>query len=240
MYSNKIFALTILLLYNIVCAQKSTTVVIFSKTEGYRHQSIEAGIASIKKLGEENHFLVIATENADELISYVKKCEVVVFLNTTENIFNEEQQKVFKKFITNGGGFVGIHSATDTEYDWPWYGKMIGAYFESHTDKQEATINIVNIQHAATNFLSSHWKKFDEWYNFKNISSHINVLMTLDETTYSGGLNGENHPISWFHEFEGGRIFYTGLGHTKESYSDEMFLKHILGGIFYAMGKKKN
>ncbi len=81
---------------------------------------------------------------------------------------------------------------------------------------------------------------FNEWYNFKNISSHINVLMTLDETTYSGGLNGENHPISWFHEFEGGRIFYTGLGHTKESYSDEMFLKHILGGIFYAMGKKKN
>ncbi|GAA3634741.1 ThuA domain-containing protein [Flavivirga jejuensis] len=236
---NKLFVLALFILCNTVYAQEAevSSVIVFSKTAAYRHQSIEIGLEALKKLGIDNNFLVDATEDADTLIKNLNNYKVVVFLSTSGDIFNENQQKAFKKYIENGGGFVGIHAATDTEYDWPWYGKLIGAYFAGHPKQQDAVINIVNHDHKATSFLGDTWHKFDEWYNYKQIRSNINVLMTLDETSYSGGKNGENHPISWFHEHEGGRVFHTGLGHTKESYTDETFLKHILGGILYTMKK---
>jgi type 1 glutamine amidotransferase len=234
---NLITILIIFSVYNNSYAQKNENIIVFSKTTGYRHQSIEAGILSIKKLGKEHHFNVKTTENSDVLISNLKDCKVVVFLNTTGDIFNNAQQKAFKKFITKGGGFVGIHAATDTENDWHWYNLLVGAYFESHPDPQEAIINVLDKSHLATSFLDDKWIKFDEWYNFKNINPNINILMSLDESTYKGGENGENHPIAWFHKYKKGHAFYTGLGHNEESYSDKIFLKHILGGIRYAMGK---
>ncbi|MDD7884410.1 ThuA domain-containing protein [Flavivirga sp. 57AJ16] len=234
---NKVFLLALLILCSTGYAQEESNVIVFSKTAGYRHQSIETGVEALKKLGIDNNFLVDATEDANELTKNLEKYKVVIFLSTTGTIFNKNQQKAFKKYIKNGGGFVGIHAAADTEYDWAWYGKLIGAYFLSHPKQQNAVIHVMNHDHKATSFLSNEWQKFDEWYNYKQISPNINVLMTLDETSYSGGENGENHPISWFHEYEGGRIFYTGLGHTKESYADKTFLKHILGGIHYAMKK---
>ncbi len=220
------------------CTQKATKVVVFSKTEGFRHESIEAGIESIKKLGKENQFIVQATEDSDELISALDSCDVVVFLSTTGDVLNNAQQEKFKTFINNGGGFVGIHAATDTEYDWPWYGKMIGAYFESHPKQQDAILEIVDKKHPSTDFLDEKWTKFDEWYNFKNINPDLNVLLNLDESSYEGGKNGKKHPMAWFHEYDGGKVFYTGLGHTKESYQDATFLKHLLGGIQYTMGSK--
>jgi len=223
-------------LFSTIYAQKLPKVIVFSKTEGYRHQSIKYGVKSIKKLGKENQFSVQATENANELILALKSCKVVIFLSTTGNILNNAQQKEFKKYINNGGGFVGIHAAADTEYKWSWYGNMLGAYFKNHPKQQEAKIDILNRQHLATHFLSEEWAKFDEWYNYKNINPNINILLNLDEKSYTGGENGKNHPIAWFHKFEGGNIFYTGLGHTKESYQNSTFLKHILGGIQYAMG----
>ncbi len=222
---------------NDIYAQELSKVVVFSKTAGFRHKSIEVGIASIVKLGKENNFSVQATENSDELIVALAHCKVVIFLNTTEDVLNDAQQEKFKSFIENGGGFVGIHAAADTEYQWLWYGKMIGAYFESHPKQQKARIEVINCKHESTKFLGKEWNKFDEWYNYKEINPNIEVLMKLDESSYEGGKNGKNHPIAWFHEYEGGKIFYTGLGHTKESYQDDTFLKHILGGIMYAMGK---
>ena len=238
----QIFRLCILVgvfLLNDVYAQELPKVMVFSKTEGYRHQSIEDGIKSIVNLGKENQFLVQATEDANELISELNDCKVVVFLSTTGDVLNDSQQEKFKKFINNGGGFVGVHAAADTEYKWPWYGKMVGAYFESHPKQQEAVIEIINNKHPSTYFLEEKWIKFDEWYNYKDISLDIKVLMNLDEKSYTGGKNGENHPIAWYHEYKGGKIFYTGLGHTKESYSDATFLKHLLGGIQYALGKSE-
>ncbi len=222
---------------NDIYAQELSKVVVFSKTAGYRHKSIEDGIASIIKLGKENQFEVQATEDADQLIAALDHCKVVIFLSTTEDVLNDAQQEKFKAFITHGGGFVGIHAAADTEYGWPWYGKMVGAYFESHPKQQDARIEVVNCKHQSTKFLGKEWNKFDEWYNYKDINPDIEVLMKLDEDSYEGGKNGKNHPIAWVHEFEGGRIFYTGLGHTKASYKNDIFLKHILGGIMYAMGK---
>ncbi len=235
----KLVLLAILIVCSSVNAQRKSKIIVFSKTAGYRHQSIETGVKAIKKLGSENNFIVEATEDADELFANLKRCKAVIFLNTTGDVFNEEQQKAFKKYMKKGGGFVGIHAAADTEYDWPWYGKMVGAYFISHPHQQKATINVVDKKHLATDFLDAEWIKFDEWYNYKQINtSSINVLMKLDEKSYSGGKNGENHPIAWYHEFGGGKAFYTGLGHTKISYTNEKFLKHVLGGIQYATGKK--
>jgi len=216
------------------------SVLVFSKTEGYRHASIEGGKLALLKLGKEYGFSVDTTEDAsffDE--KNLKNYKVVVFLNTTENILNEKQQLEFNRFIQAGGGFVGIHAAADTEYDWPWYGDLVGAYFKSHPNDpnvRSAKLLVQNPDHESTNHLPEVWERKDEWYNFYNIKDHINVLITIDETSYEGGENKDFHPMAWYHEFDGGRAFYTALGHTKESYHDPLFLEHIWGGISYAAG----
>jgi type 1 glutamine amidotransferase len=218
---------------------KKPQLIVFSKTLGYRHASIETGIESIKKLGLENGFIIDATENSDSLISNIETYQAVIFLSPSGDIFNDNQQEAFKNYIHNGGGFVGIHGATTAEYEWEWFGQMIGAYFDNHPKQQNATMHIVNHNHPATSFLSESWVTFDEWYNFNKLSTDINVLMTLDETSYSGGKHGNNHPIAWYQNFEGSRVFYTALGHGEKSYTDPLFMRHILGGINYALGKNK-
>lgn len=220
--------------------KKETKLLVFSKTAGFRHKSIEPGIEALKKLGAENGFKVEATEDASVFNEdYLKDFNVIVFLNTTENILDEAQQKQMERFIQAGGGFVGIHAAADTEYEWPWYGKLVGAYFESHPKVQEATLHIVDKKHLATKPLPAEWQKVDEWYNYKDINPNNKVLIKLDESSYEGGKNGDNHPMAWYKEYDGGRAFYTGMGHTDETYSDPLYLKHLLGGIKYAIGKGK-
>ncbi len=218
-------------------AHASQRLLIFSKTKGYRHASIEIGVDAIAKLCSRNGFSMHHTEDAhhfttDQLADY----HAIIFLNTSGNVLNEEQQAAMEKYIQNGGGFVGIHSATDTEYDWPWYGKLVGAYFESHPKVQEAVLSIVDRSHAATAMLPAEWKRTDEWYNFKQINQEINVLITLDESSYQGGKNGKHHPFAWFHEYDGGRAFYTLGGHTKKAFEETAFLSHLWGGILYAAG----
>ncbi|MCG8372641.1 MAG: ThuA domain-containing protein [Balneolales bacterium] len=213
-------------------------VLVFSKTAGFRHSSIEAGIAAIQQLGEDNGFIVDATEDAslftlENLIQY----DAVIFLSTTGDILNEEQQAAFEQYISTGKGFVGIHAASDTEYSWPWYGELVGAYFDSHPQIQQATIEVADKVHPSTNFLPDYWVRTDEWYNYReNPRGKVHVLATLDEDSYSGGNMGHDHPIAWLHSFGGGRAWYTGGGHTEESFSEPAFLNHILGGILYASG----
>ncbi len=214
-------------------------VLIFSKTNGFRHSSIPAGIAAIKKLGADNGFDVDATEDSTMFNdNNLKQYAALIFLSPTGKVFGPNEEKALQQYIHNGGGYVGIHAATDCEYTWPWYGELAGAYFKSHPKQQQAKVLVVNKNHPSTSFLPDTWERFDEWYNFKNLSTSTTVLMKLDETSYTGGENDGNHPIAWYHEFEGGRAFYTALGHTDASYSEENYLKHILGGIQYAMGKK--
>ncbi|MEM7187561.1 MAG: ThuA domain-containing protein [Bacteroidota bacterium] len=214
------------------------TVLVFAKTDGYVHESIAAGMSALVRMGYLNEFNVETSQDASLFTSEnLKRFKAVVFLNTTGDILNNEQEEAFQQYIQNGGGFVGIHAAADTEYDWPWYGKLVGAYFESHPDQQTARIDVIDRSHGSTQHLPEIWEHFDEWYNYKQISSDIKVLATLDEDSYKGGNNGDFHPIAWYQEFDGGRMFYTGLGHVSEVYKNEKFLTHLLGGIEYVMGR---
>lgn len=220
-------------------AGKGDRILVFSKTAGFRHESIPAGIAALQKLGSEHKVAVTATEDATYFVTdSLRQYKAVVFLNTTMDILNESQQSAFERYMQAGGGFAGIHAAADTEYDWPWYNKLVGAYFESHPATQKAAIDVIDKNHTSTSHLPERWERVDEWYNYKSMNPDVKVLAKLDEQSYQGGKNGANHPIAWYHAYDGGRAFYTGLGHTPESYSDPLFLQHMWGGIAYAMGEK--
>jgi len=216
-------------------------VLLFSKTTGFRHESIEKGVATLTQLLSENEIEVQHSEKSYLFTTEkLKEFKTIVFLNTTGDILNDAQKLAFQNYIRQGGGFVGIHAASDTEYSWPWYGQLVGGYFKSHPEVQEAKIEVVNQRHAATQHLEKVWLHKDEFYDFKDVQKEqLTLLMLLDETSYKGGQMGKFHPIAWFHEFDGGRSFYTGLGHTLEAYDSVAFQKHMLGGIKWAMKKAK-
>lgn len=234
---------TILFLSCGIKKQSDTTakkVLVFTKTAGFHHSSIPQGIEAVKQICRENNIKVTVTDNAD---SFTKDSlagySAVIFLNTTGDVLNSSQQEAFEHYIKSGGGFAGIHAAADTEPDWPWYIRLVGGKFASHPNNPnilKAVINITDTHFPATKGLPLRWERTDEWYNYSNISEDIKVIATLDESTYSGGTNGKNHPIAWYHSFEGGRAFYTGGGHTEASYAEPLFLKHLTEGIKYAAG----
>lgn len=217
-------------------AAQEKEVLVFHKTDGFYHESIPTGVEALKKLGEENDFNVTATEDAQSFSERnLQKYDLVIFLNTTGNVLNEEQEKAFEQYMNDGGNFFGIHSAADTEYDWQWYGDLVGAYFVSHPAVQEAEITVVKKNHPTVAHLPETWKRTDEWYNYKDINPNIEVVMLLDENTYEGGENKDYHPIAWFQELNGGgKALYTGGGHTKEAYSEEDFMEHLLQSILFA------
>lgn len=216
-------------------------VLVFSRTAGFRHDSIAAGAAALAELGPAHRFTIHHTEDPaifsdDGLLPF----SVIVFLNTTGDILNDEQQATMERFIRAGRGFVGIHSAADTEYDWPWYGRLVGAYFRSHPPTQAAEIDVIDREHHSTRHLPARWARTDEWYDFRaGPADTVRILMNLDESTYDGGRMDGNHPIAWYHHFDGGRGFYTGGGHTKESFSEPDFRKHLAGAIRWAAGAEE-
>ncbi|MFJ1599801.1 ThuA domain-containing protein [Streptomyces sp. NPDC088261] len=214
-------------------------VLVFSKTAGFRHDSIPAGIAAIETLGEGNNFTVTATEDGgaftpENLAGY----EAVVFLSTTGDMLTDAQEDALQGYVDGGGGYVGVHAAADAEYESPAYGKLVGAWFKSHPAIQQATVKNEDRTHPATSHLDATWSRTDEWYNYRtNPRADVTVLQSLDESTYSGGEMSGDHPITWYHAQGEGRSFYTGLGHTQESYADPLFQQLLLGGIRYAAGE---
>ena len=216
-------------------------VLVFSATAGFRHPSITNGIAAIQALGATNNFTVDATEDATWFTdANLAQYKAVIFLCTTGDVLtNATQEAALQHFIEAGGGWVGIHSAADTEYAWSWYGGLVGAYFASHPAIQQATVKVADRVDPSTSMLPKRWVRTDEWYNFQtNARASVHVLATLDETTYSGGTMGFDHPIAWSQNYDGGRAWYTAGGHTPESYSEPLFLAHLLGGIQFAAGVK--
>jgi len=216
---------------------------VFSKTGGFRHTSIKDGKIALQKLSTEHNFSVDFTEDSAAFTdANLARYDAVIFLLTTGTILDNNQKAAFERYIRAGGGYVGVHSASDTEYDWPWYGGLVGAYFDrihGHSKVTQATIHVTDRAHPSTVMLPALWVRTDEWYNFaSNPSNSVHVLLTVDEKTYTGGVMGADHPIAWYHTYDGGRAWYSAMGHTSESYSEPLFLAHLWGGIIYAARKE--
>jgi type 1 glutamine amidotransferase len=217
-------------------------VLVFSKTTGFRHHSIPAGIAAIRRLGRTHGFAVDATENAGRFTERnLDGYAAVVFLSTTgDPLGTPAQKRALRRYVEHGGGFLGIHAAADSGYDWRWYGGLVGARFRGHPPgAPEAVVRIEDPRTPATRTLPRAWRRADEWYSFRtDPRRHVHVLATLDESTYAAGAiaMGADHPIAWCHAYDGGRAVYTALGHTIASYTEPAFLRHLLGAIRMAEG----
>ena len=222
--------------------EQPVSLLVFSRTVAYRHDSIPAGIQALTGLAAERGWPLAATEDPTwfsdaGLAAYT----VVIFLSTTGDVLDDEQQAAFERFIRGGHGFVGIHSATDTEYDWAWYGALVGAYFREHPAIQPASVVVEDATNPATVGLPNPWQRTDEWYAFQsNPRPNVHVLLSLDESSYTPGTStmAGDHPIAWCHEYDGGRAFYTALGHTIESYSDPLFMGQLEGGIEWVLARQ--
>jgi cytochrome c len=213
-------------------------VIVFSKTAGFRHESIANGKEMFRRLAEENAWMLDITEDANELMTKLPTKKVVVFLSTTGDVLNDEQQKAFQAWYIRGNGYVGIHAAADTEYNWPWYGSLVGAWFKSHPQIQQATVAIEDTRHPITKGLPMTMQRTDEWYDYKaNPRGAVYVLASLDTSSYSGHTMGKDHPIMWCHDFDGGRSFYTGFGHTAESYSEPAFVQLVTKAVYWTAKK---
>ncbi len=233
---------------------KAFKALIFSKTAAFRHtECIPSATVALAQLAVREGFSVDATENADAFTDEnLAQYDVVIFLCTTGNVLNDAQQAAFERYIRAGGGYAGIHSASDTEYDWAWYGGLVGAYFRDHPGVagvnqqfQVATMNVEDRRSAATKRLPGRWTREEEWYNFRtNPRDAVHVLLSVDESTYDprgysvpGGSPGMgDHPIAWCHAYDGGRAFYTALGHKGAYWDEPLLLSHVLGGIRMAAG----
>lgn len=214
---------------------------VFTKTGAFRHQSIPAAIAAVRQLALEHQITADFTEDGGAFTdANLAQYRAVMFLLTSGSILDTDQQLAFERYVRTGGGFVGVHSASDTEYEWSWYGGLVGAFqniTNKHSRVTQATIHVEDPGHPSTAELPTTWVRTDEWYNFaSNPRGLVHVLLTVDETTYTGGIMGADHPIAWYHLYDGGRAWYTALGHTVESYSEPLFLAHLWGGIQYAIG----
>jgi cytochrome c len=221
-------------------AAPAPRVLVFTKTAGFRHSSIPTAVRAVRDLGARSGFSVDATEDAGLFTdANLGRYAAVVFLMTTGDVLNAGQQAAFERYVRRGGGFAGVHSAADTEYDWPWYGGLLGAYFRNHPQIQRGIVRVATDRHPSTAGLPRRWTRTDEWYNFaRNPRGSVRVLATMDEASYApgDGAMGADHPIAWAHEYQGGRAWYTAGGHTEESYSEPLFRRHLLGGIRYAAG----
>ena len=215
------------------------TVLAFDKTAGFRHSAqINAGKIALARLAAANGFEVSFTDDESDLdAASLASVDVVLFLFTSGDILSPAREADFEQFILAGGGFVGIHSATDTEYDWAFYGELVGAYFSNHPAIQDATLHVVDDTHPSTSHLAPSFSHNEEWYNFESNPAQnleLDILLEVDESTYSGGQHGASHPVAWTRTMGAGRSWYTALGHTFFSDADwqtSFFDQHVLGGI---------
>ncbi|MFK7932612.1 MAG: ThuA domain-containing protein [Saprospiraceae bacterium] len=223
---------------------------LFTKTAGWHHESINEGVTAIRKMGENHHFSVQWTDHAERWFTdeMLAPFDVIIFLNTTGNVLNEKEQAAMERFIQAGKGFVGIHAASDTEYEWEWYTKLVGRMFHIHPEIQTAKIKTENANFPGMESMGKTRWFTDEWYEFgEEKIAGLNYILSIDEKTYSpsadwgrvkGDGMGDFHPLAWYHEYDGGRSFYTALGHLPSKFSDPVFLEHLYGGIMWsALGK---
>jgi type 1 glutamine amidotransferase len=227
-----LLTLVVLALAAAPAAAAQPRILAFTKTAGFHHDSIPAAVAALQN---QSRFAVDVTTDAGAFTgANLARYKAVVFLLTTGDVLDDTQQAAFEHYVRGGGGYVGIHSAADTEYEWPFYGRLMGAYFKQHPAVQPATVHVIPAFADAARLPRS-WTRTDEWYSFRtNPRGNVRVLATVDESTYTGGTMGADHPLVWCHRFYKGRGWYSGMGHTAESWSDPKFLRHVRLGIRFA------
>lgn len=203
---------------------------VYTRTTGYRHDSIPAGVAALRAL---DGYAVTATEDPGAFRpGQVRGYAAIVFLSTSGDVLDDAGRDALTGYMAAGGAWLGIHAASATEYAWPWFGDLVGARFDQHPPLQDATIKAEDRAHPATRHLGPAWARHDEWYAFRgNPRPRVRVLLTVDEGSYSGGTMGADHPVAWCHDRVGGRSFYTALGHTEESFAEPEFIRHLSGAL---------
>ena len=233
-----------------VAQQKQFKVLLVTTTRGWHHESLHAGVMALKEMGIKNFFDVVLWEDPKGFTDkYLEQFQAVIFLNTTGDIFDSTQQKVMERFIQSGKGYVGIHSASDTEYDWDWYTKLVGRMFYIHPVIQTARLKIVANSFPGLQGFANERLWTDEWYQFgPEMTTDLKYVLSVDESSYNpkvqwGEKKGEGmgklHPLAWYHNYDGGRAFYTALGHLPTNFSDPAFLNHLYAGIFWAATGRK-
>lgn len=234
-----------LLLVSINSYAEQFNVLLFTMTQGWHHQSQLEGVAAMREMANK-HFFTLDWQEDPSVFNdeNLKKFQVIIFLSTTGDILNPEQKAAMERFIKSGKGFVGIHSASDTEYNWQWYTQLVGHSFHIHPAIQTAELQVLNRKFPGLERMPDRFLWTEEWYEFgpANIKG-LNYILAVDENSYdpnttwpnkSGKGMGKFHPIAWYQNYDGGRSFYTALGHTAADYSDPLFLEHVYGGIYWA------
>jgi hypothetical protein len=220
-------------------------ILIFSHTTGYRHASIEPAVTALRAMADRNGMVAVASEDPTVFSREgLQEVDAIVLLSNSSrkddpasDFFTEPQRAAFQAFVRRGGGVVAIHAAADSHYYWPWYGRMIGARFQSHPPgTPSGTIRVVDSSHEATAQLPATATRADEWYYFEDFNPETHLLVTLDPASIDQPDVNPN-PVSWAHVFEGGRIFYTAMGHTPESYSEPLFLRHVENGLSWVLAR---
>ncbi|MFI8719562.1 ThuA domain-containing protein [Stenotrophomonas sp. NPDC077464] len=220
----------------VVSAMANDRVLVFTHTAKFRHDSIPTAVSTLRLLAERERLTVDQSENpADFNDTNLARYRVVVFANTTGDVLDPTQQQAMEAFIRAGGGFMGVHSAADTEYEWPWYGQLVGAYFKNHPEGlQFSRVQPERDGKAQGNA----WPVRDELYNYRSTPrGRLQIVATVDERMYQGGTMGADHPIAWCHAYEGGRSWYTGLGHDAALYRNRDFQAQLRQGLLYAAGR---
>lgn len=218
-----------------LATQPQPRVLVFTKTTGWRHDSIPTAVAALQRLGAQEGLAVDHSEDADDFNeNNLQRYRAVIFASTTGDVLDARQQAVMENFVRSGGGYMGVHSAADTEYEWPWYGELVGAWFKSHPPGLQTTRVVFERDGMPTDVK---WTVTDEIYNYRsNPRESVRVTATVQENDYQGGSMGSDHPIAWCHAYDGGRAWYTGLGHDGKLYGDPRFEAQLISGLRYASG----
>jgi type 1 glutamine amidotransferase len=216
-------------------ADAAGRVLVLTRTEGFRHDSIPAALATVRAEARRRGLRVTATEDARTVTARrLRGMRAIVFLQTTGDVLDPPQERAVERFVRRGGGWLGVHAAADAERDWPFYANsLLGrAEFAGHPAIQRATVDVVDRSHPATRHLPRRWTRTDEWYAFRR-PADAHVLARLDETTYDPGAQamGRDHPVVWHRTPDRGRAFYTALGHTEASYREPAFRRHLGGAL---------
>jgi uncharacterized protein len=238
--------------------EEELAVLVFTRTQGFRHLSIPEGVLAVTELGLENGFAVTHTEDPEVFTdAELSRFAAVIFLNTTGEVLTDPGREAFERYVRGGGAWVGVHAAADTEYDWPFYAELLaGAYFLSHPIQQPGELENEAPDHPSTAHLPERWQiPFEEYYSFqRNPRPDVRVLLNIDEDSYDQDPNTTNlpdspdfpegvsgvmgdHPMSWCQEIDAGHAWYTALGHEGYLYRTPDFRAHLLGGILTAAGQ---